>query len=322
MKEKKSNRRSIQLQSASFKLYVDNLLMHNSAKELVDYVAQQVPIYVFSGLIRNFLLGYLNNRDIDFVLFDTPHLKLPYSLLKDVYIKKNKFGGYKLLTDDLTIDVWDIERTWGILEERMRASVNSLLDTAFFNFSAIAYDYHKSKFIFSDEFEKFYATHVMEVVYERNPKKETCIVNALYYADKYEFIIGNSLRKWIVKYYNGDYDYKAAQESRFQKILYSDSLIKAFASPEVKRKQPCSSKKVFLLNALPCFAASSLYHSTRYLSIRSPSSRAPAIAMIPISGNLASKSNALSRNDVAIKVPPYDFKCIDWHRGIPARKSG
>lgn len=230
MKEKKTNRISIQSQSASFRLYVDNLLMHNSAKELVDYVAQQVPIYVFSGLIRNFLLGYLNNRDIDFVLLDTPHLKLPYSLLRDVYIKKNKFGGYKLLTDDLTIDVWTIERTWGILEERMRASVNSLIDTAFFNFSAIAYDYHNSKFIISDEFEKFYATHVMEVVYERNPQKDTCIVNALYYADKYEFIIGNSLRKWIVKYYNGDYDYKAAQESRFQKILYSDSLIKAFAN--------------------------------------------------------------------------------------------
>ena len=89
--------------------------MHNSAKELIDYVAQQVPIYVFSGLIRNFLLGYLNNRDIDFVLLDTPHLKLPYSMLRDVCIRKNKFGGYKLLIDELTIDVWDIERTWGIL---------------------------------------------------------------------------------------------------------------------------------------------------------------------------------------------------------------
>lgn len=230
MKEKKTNRRTIQSQSASFKLYVDNLLMHNSAKELIDYVAQQVPIYVFSGLIRNFLLGYLKNRDIDFVLLDTSRLKLPYSMLRDIYIKKNKFGGYKLLADDLTIDVWDIERTWGIQEEKIRANVNSLIDTAFFNFSAIAYDYHKCKFVISDKFEKFYKTHVMEVVYERNPKKETCIVNALYYADKYEFIIGNSLRKWIVKYYNCDYDYKAAQESRFQKILYSDSLIKAFAS--------------------------------------------------------------------------------------------
>lgn len=230
MKEKKKNRKSIQSQSASFKLYVDNLLMRNNAKELVDYVAQQVPIYVFSGLIRNFLLGYLNNRDIDLVILDTPHLKLPYSLFKDVYIKKNKFGGYKILIDELTIDVWDIERTWGIIEERMRASVYSLIDTAFFNFSAIAYDYHMGKFIISDEFEEFYTTHVMEVVYERNPKKETCIVNALYYADKYEFIIGNSLRKWIVKYYNDDYDYKAAQESRFKTILYSDSLIKAFVS--------------------------------------------------------------------------------------------
>ena len=79
----------------------------------------------------------------------------------------------------------------------------------------------------------------MEVVYPRNPRIATCIVNALYYADKYEFVIGESLRKWVVRYYDTALDYRAAQESRFNSIVYSDALIRAFAQicgrPDVYR---------------------------------------------------------------------------------------
>lgn len=221
-------RANIQSQAASFGLYVDSILEQNEVKELVDGVSKQVKTYVFSGIIRNFLLGYLNNRDIDFVVINSPSLKIPISQLRDVTILKNKFDGYKLLTEHLTIDVWDMERTWGILQEGMKKTAYSLMGTAFFNFSSIVYDYNKKRFYITDEFCKFFSTHVMEVVYEKNPRIATCIVNSLYYADKYEFVIGDSLRKWVVKHYNKDLDYRAAQESRFNSIIYSDALIRAF----------------------------------------------------------------------------------------------
>ena len=145
------NRSIIQAQAPSFGLFVDVILAENKAKELVNCVSNQVPLYVYSGVIRNFLLGYLNNRDIDFVAVDTYKVRIPISLLRNVTLKKNNFNGYKLVFNRLTIDWWDIERTWGILREGMKGTVNSLLKTAFFNFSAIAYDYNKRRFIISDD---------------------------------------------------------------------------------------------------------------------------------------------------------------------------
>ena len=223
------NRRFIQAQSASFGLFLDGILAENKAMELVNCVSDQVPLYVFSGIIRNFLLGYLNNRDVDFVAVDTFKVNIPLSLLRKVSLRKNKFNGYKLVSNNLTIDWWDIERTWGILQEGMKGTVYSLLNTAFFNFSAIAYDYNKGRFLISEEFCKFYSTHTMEIVYAKNPWIDTCIINALYYADNYEFTIGNSLRKWIVKNYRENLDFERAQLNRYQKVIYSNEIIHAFA---------------------------------------------------------------------------------------------
>lgn len=223
------NRKLIQAQAASFGLYVDGILAENKVNELVKCVSDQVSLYVFSGIIRNFLLGYLNNRDIDFVAVDTYKVNIPLSLLRNMSFRKNKFNGYKLTYKGLTIDWWDIERTWGILQEGMKGTIYSLLNTAFFNFSAIAYDYNKRRFMISDDFCKFYSTHTMEIVYAKNPRIDTCIINALYYADNYEFTIGNSLRKWVVKNYGQNLDFEKAQMSRFQKVIYSNEMIHAFA---------------------------------------------------------------------------------------------
>lgn len=224
-----SYRLDIQAQAASFGIYVDSILSENNAKALVDCVSEQVSLYVFSGVIRNFLLGYLTNRDIDFVALDSQKINIPLSLLRPVTIRKNKFDGYKLTTGGLTIDCWDVKKTWGVLQEGMRNNAYSLLNTAFFNFSSIVYDYNNRHFLISDDFCRFYSTHIMEVVYEKNPRVDTCIINALYYADSFGFTIGKSLRKWVVKNFREDLDFVGAQISRFQNIVYSDEMIKAFA---------------------------------------------------------------------------------------------
>ena len=221
-------RLNIQAQAASFGLYVDSILTESGAKALVECVSSQVPVYIFSGVIRNFLLGYLSNRDFDFVALDSRKIIIPLSLLRSVSIRKNKFDGYKLETGGLTIDCWDVSKTWGILQEGMRSNAYSLMNTAFFNFSSIVYDYNNKRFLISEDFCKFYSTHIMEVVYAKNPRIETCIVNTLYYADYFGFSIGKSLRKWVVRNYKEGLDFGNAQMSRFQSVVYSNEMIKAF----------------------------------------------------------------------------------------------
>lgn len=228
-REHNITRINIQAQASSFGLYIDSILIENGAKALVECVARQVPVYIFSGVIRNFLLGYISNRDIDFVAMDSQKINIPLSLLRSVSIRKNKFNGYKLATGGLTIDCWDVSKTWGILQEGMRSNAYSLMKTAFFNFSSIVYDYNNKRFLISEDFCRFYSTHIMEVVYAKNPRIETCIVNTMYYADYFGFSIGKSLRKWVVRNYKESLDFRGAQMSRFQSVVYSDEMIKAFA---------------------------------------------------------------------------------------------
>ena len=226
--KKDSNRIAIQKQAASFGQYIDRVLSENNAKELIDSVSAQVPVFVFSGVIRDFFLNKYAIRDIDFVIMNSKEVNIPLSLLRPITIGKNRFDGYKLLSKDLTIDCWDVAKTWGIRQEGMKETAESLLKTAFFNFSAIVYDYNRKEFLISDDFCKFLVTHTMEVIFPKNPKIETCIVNTLYYADHFDFKIGRSLRNWIIKNYRLDLDFASAQMRRYQQVFYSNEVIRFF----------------------------------------------------------------------------------------------
>ena len=111
-----STRYSIHKQALSFRTYIDALFKSYGASELLRYITSKTDIYIFSGVIRNFLLGYLENRDIDFVIKEP--IKIPQVLLKKFKISINKLGGLKIYTSGVTIDVWELNKTWGLLHKR------------------------------------------------------------------------------------------------------------------------------------------------------------------------------------------------------------
>lgn len=225
-----SVRKKIQEQAPSFKVYFDHIIKCSGTGNFFDYLAAYTDIYVFSGLIRNFLNGYLDNRDVDIVL--DGRIDLPYDLLHDCTVSINKFGGVKILTDDgYTIDIWYLDDTWGLKKQfNKKRNPHSLITTAFFNFSSILYDYNRNKFVISDEYCEFALEKVMNVVYPDNPSVERCIVNTMYYSDSYEYSIGASLRKWIVKHYDENMSFRDAQISRFGEEIMDKHIIKSFVT--------------------------------------------------------------------------------------------
>ncbi len=198
------------------------------ARTLLMAVSMQTPVYVFSGAIRDFLLGYRDLRDLDMVIKNINKIEIPLSILGRCRIKKNSFGGYKIHSGNLTIDVWDLNNTWGIQKENKKGNILSLLDSAFFNFSAIVYDYRRKKFIYKEDFLKFLENKTLEVVYENNPNQGLCIINSLYYNKKYGFPIGKSLAKWIRDHYSNDIDFRMVQNRHFGRVLYSNDEIRLF----------------------------------------------------------------------------------------------
>lgn len=192
-------------------------------------MSSQTDVYIFSGVIRNYLLGEPLSRDIDVVVRNLQSLRLPLDDVCKYTISKNYFGGFKVKLNDLTIDIWDIENTWSLIRNpKLKATPNTLLKTAFFNFSAIVYDIKRRTFIFGNDFTKFYRNKEIDVVNEYNPNDALCIVNTMYYAIKLGSPIRYKLCKWIVEHYKADYQYEKVQISHFHSVLYSKEDIERF----------------------------------------------------------------------------------------------
>lgn len=221
-------RQTINSQALSFGLYIDHRIRQAGISHLFHYVAERGDVYVFSGIIRNFLLGYLENRDIDFVISIHETLNIPIGFLRGTTITKNKFGGVKIQKNGFSIDVWNIDSTWSVDARKGISSPHSLLKTAFFNFSSIVYDYHKKRFIYDNSFCRFKEKNIVDVVNVDNPFPSACVVSTLHYAATYEFEIGDKLRRWIVKHYDKSADFVNIQKRRYGTVLYDHSTIDEF----------------------------------------------------------------------------------------------
>lgn len=214
----------IELEASNFKTHIEKSLSED-VLFFVQNLSKQVKVYIFSGVIRDFFLGNKPIRDLDLVIdgnFDVE------TLLRNLRYRKNSFGGFKIEIDNLNIDLWNIQQTWGIKHRRI--PVKNIEDktplTAFFNFSAILFDISESKFICKDPFASFIKTHKINLVFKPNANIDLCVVNSLYYADKLKLELGDTLITYLRESYNKDRNYDYVQIKHFGSVLYSGEEIK------------------------------------------------------------------------------------------------
>ena len=220
-------RKDIDCQSPSFFLYLETFLPPAITK-LMKNLSEQTQVYVFSGVIKNFLLGLLEHRDLDLVVSCEKNLNVHVRKLLCLglaEIKRNKFDGLKLVLDGMDVDIWRIERTKGLVDKQLAPTPENLIKTSFFNFSAIVYDYNHRRFIYGADFCRFLQYRELDVVCEENPFVESCIVSTFYYAEKYELSISNKLCRWIGFRYQNGMDFREVQLRRFGKECYTKSVI-------------------------------------------------------------------------------------------------
>lgn len=221
-------RKNIDRQCFSFDLYLRTFFPFGIIR-LMDELAKQTHVYIFSGVIKNFLLGFLEHRDLDLVVCHSHKLQFHIGKLLSLglsEIKRNKFNGVKLVLDNMEVDIWRIEDTMGIVDMQLLSTPENLLKTCFFNFSSIVYDYNDSRFIYGEDFCKFLLTRELDVVYEENPFTESCIVSTFYYAEKYELSISKKLCDWIRTHYEEGMCFKNVQLKRFGRECYTKGFVK------------------------------------------------------------------------------------------------
>lgn len=217
-------------QENAFYYFIKTFVLDDESWKLLNALASHEQVYVLSGIIRDFLTGeYEGVRDFDCVLV--------HGNIKDVDIiqflrkserKVNSFGGIKIKRPGEVIDIWRLADTWGIKKQNIAPSTTALLDSVFFNFSAILYDFNNKKFIFNERFCQFLSTKTMDIVYPENPNIPLCLVNVLYYHLRYGYNVSLKLAKWIKQHYSKGDDLEEVQIKHFGYLLFANDYIEDF----------------------------------------------------------------------------------------------
>ena len=214
----------------SNKLSFCDYLVQNEDADVINILhdlSLETRIFIFSGIIRNYFLGIKNNRDIDIILEGEIDV---YSFFKGFEIKQNSFGGFKININNTVIDLWYLKDTWALKK-------NPVLDfglekqipyTAFFNFSAIVYSFNDKEFYYTKDFLRFLRDKQIDVVHKPNANYHLCVVNTIYYSDKYQLKVSDNLKRYTIKLFDKLHkNYEQVQIKHFGNILYSNSEIEA-----------------------------------------------------------------------------------------------
>lgn len=147
----------------------------------IGEVSVCADVFIFGGALRDIsLLGAPHfNSDVDIVV-QVHDSDAFMDILARHQAIQNKFGGHRVRFGRWSFDVWELSRTWafskGVVEPR---GPLSLLETTFFNWDAILYDWrsgslHHGRNYFSDLSQKY-----LELVLEENPNTVGALVRTL-----------------------------------------------------------------------------------------------------------------------------------------------
>ena len=215
----------IQASSNDFYDYLTELLP-TKVLELVDILLPQTEVYLFSGIIRDYFIKSENTfRDIDFIV----SIENIDDIISNYNYTKNSFGGYKIMIDAVTVDIWSIKNTWGILNKSYIPFPELLPNTTFFNASSILYSLKNKQFIIGRPFLNFLRNKKLDIVLEKNPTPALCIINSLYYSQKYSLKISKELSRYILNNYDIYVnELENVQRKHFKEILYNTNDILAY----------------------------------------------------------------------------------------------
>lgn len=214
-----------------FDAYLHKVLKENNFSQLFDSLCNEFDyVCVFSGIIRNFFLGkidYLSDLDIT-VCNKNSQVNDVYEILDDIDYKSNKDIKHSIVeenygeeyTDEdyskhkftntktsFTIDIWDLKSSVGFEKKDNcipydNRNMWDLINTAFFNASAICYDAKKKYFYYNRYFLEFLKTNELHIVNDINCYDILQIYKVIKYYNLYNIKSGNDIIKFI---YNHDY---------------------------------------------------------------------------------------------------------------------
>lgn len=171
-----------------------------NAEKVLYQLSNDGDLLLFGGGVRQFFEdGYQTMpRDFDIVV-NTSTLDLsPY--FNDQCFTKNRYGGFKLILDDLTFDIWNITSTWAFSEKKVVYKIPAdLTKTVFFNFDSIVCNLQSGE-IYEGGYFKAYNDKILDIVLYDNPFPELNVLRALAFKKEHNFQFSPELFQYMSKW--------------------------------------------------------------------------------------------------------------------------
>lgn len=220
------------------KTQIDNFLSFLNDKigikvfHFLEELSKISEVYIFSGVVRNFFIRY-NGQIRDFDIVVKTENAILASFLSNFEYKRNSFGGYKLKIGGLNVDLWHVENTWAYQNDKVKSGLfdfYSLPNTAFFNFSSVIFDCNAKEFVYTKYFIDFLKTRTIDLVLEENPMPHLCIINSIYYHQKFNLAISENLKRYCINHFYdfAETDFNDIQLKHFREIKYEYAYIKEY----------------------------------------------------------------------------------------------
>lgn len=161
------------------------------ASNFITSLSEIGDLLFFGGSIRD---CYINSgydslpRDFDIAIKFDPDLndsKFDFTNLIEKYsYRKNRFGGFKVLIDNIEFDIWDMNNTWAFKEKKVVPSEENLTKTVYLNVDGIVYNYNK-EILYFNELNESLEKKVIDIVLQDNPQKKLNLLRAMIFKKKY-----------------------------------------------------------------------------------------------------------------------------------------
>ncbi|MGG1685231.1 MULTISPECIES: hypothetical protein [Bacillales] len=184
-------------------IFFDILSDRPIAKNFIENLENNSELILFGGCIRNYLDNEFSRinipRDFDIVL-NNNMLNLEFfmsDLDENLFIKRNKYGGYKVVIEDLKFDIWEIDKTWAFKEKKVeKKSYIDLVNTVFLNVDSLFYNLNTLE-LHDEEFKKALSTNKLDIVLQDNPYPELNLARAFRFVKKYNLQFSEDLKNFF-----------------------------------------------------------------------------------------------------------------------------
>lgn len=215
--------------SKKIKKYFETIIENKNLIPFIDDLEKYGEIIFFGGALRDFVSD--NNqtpRDLDIVFDATSNRSLEQIVRKhELPIKKNKYDGFKIEFETISMDIWDINTTWAFKNKIKTSSQKSLIDTVYLNIDGIAYNYSKET-LYSAHFDDAIEKKEIDIVLEENPNVELNLLRAMVINREYQFKFSTNIKNalnasYLEKGYEFIKELTDLQYARYGEIIIQEA---------------------------------------------------------------------------------------------------